>query len=491
METSQIINHAITQTLQAHPDFTDKINFTIYADIVNSDGVSLTHYTKQNNARMLMQRVSQQDILEFVLEEVVKNYNAMINFYYNDEKMKKCGSASAKRDYLLEVFPTYPEIQKAIYKIANPKVNSIINYLNDTDALLALVDATTSTKYQRKDGVHKYIEAYGSGSTYVSGYGEQNLFQKIKEDRVKANIAHTVRVNQKAVNKCLTEIMNGSQLKHQRNEYGLDGTLYATQDIGRRRKNQEDSVLILNHPENPEFKLLVVSDGMGGVELGEKASQYTVQELAKWFQSISKDYFYYPMELQKLFNEKIASISNQIYQTYNYQFRAIQSGATLASAIVTEEQTIVSSVGDSRVYTVSQGHLSLLTRDESRVWPLPKKPNEVTKEELDELRFNKYNNQIFKCMGDELEGHRVQTLITPNNSYDRLLLFSDGVTDLLSQERIRIISSQAPKDLVTKMLVDEAINLDAIRRQGADELHNERVPAGKDNASAVMYARRK
>lgn len=127
METSQIINHAITQTLQAHPDFTDKINFTIYADIVNSDGVSLAHYTKQNNARMLMQRVSQQDILEFVLEEVVKNYNAMINFYYNDEKMKKCGSASAKRDYLLEVFPTYPEIQKAIYKIANPKVNSIIN----------------------------------------------------------------------------------------------------------------------------------------------------------------------------------------------------------------------------------------------------------------------------------------------------------------------------------------------------------------------------
>ena len=490
METSQIIDYAINQTLQAHPDFTKTINCTIYADIVNIEGIKLFHYTSQNNARKLMRSISQRDILEFVLEEVIKNYNAMMYFYYNDEEMKKRSSAVAKRDYLLEVFPTYSEIQKAIYKIANPKVNSVIHYLNDSDALLALVDAITETKYQRQEGVRKYIETYGKGPTYVSGYGEQNLFQKIREDREKANVARSVKVNQRTVNKCLTEVMNGSQLKHQRNEYGLDGTLYATQDIGRRRKNQEDSVLILTHPENPDFKLLVVSDGMGGVELGEKASQYTVQELAKWFQSLPKDYFYYPMDLQNLFNNKIASISNQIYQTYNSQYRSIQSGATLASAIVTEDKTIVSSVGDSRVYTVFQGRLRLLSRDESRVWPLPKKPHEITPEELDELRFDKYNNQIVRCMGDELEGHCIQTLITPNNSYDRLLLFSDGVTDLLSQERIRIISSQAPKDLVTKMLVDEAINLDAIRRQGADEFYNGRIPAGKDNASAAMYARR-
>lgn len=485
-----MIDYAIRQTLQTHPEIIKTINCTIFDDIVNPDGLNTTHYTKQNDARKMMRTISQQDLLEFVLNEVVKNFNAMMYFYYNNDEMKRRDSASAKRNYLLEVFPTYSVIQKAIYKITNPKVNSVINYLDDLDALLAIVDAIAETKYQREAVVSRYIEAYGKGSTYVSGYGEQNLFQKIREDREKANVAREVKVNRKAVNKCLTEVMNGRQLKHQRNEYGLDGTLYATQDIGRRRKNQEDSVLILTHPENPDFKLLVVSDGMGGVELGEKASQYTVQELAKWFESISKDYFYYPVDLQNLFNDKIAAISNEIYQTYNSQYRSIQSGATLASAIVTEEQTIVSCVGDSRVYTVFQGRLRLLSRDESRVWPLPKKPHEVTQEELDELRFNRYNNQILRCMGDELEGHRIQTLITPNNSYDRLLLFSDGVTDLLSQEKIRIISSQAPKDLVTRMLVDEAINLDAIRRQGADEFYNGRIAAGKDNASAVMYARR-
>lgn len=488
MKSLQTIDFAITETLIAHPDFTNSINYTIYRNIVDEDGIKFNNFTSQNGARKLMRTVTQKDLLEFVLIELVKNYNAIRFFYHNNEEIRKRTTKDERLEYLKEIFPNFSTIQHAIYTIANPKINSIIYYQTRPKDLIAIVDAVIENRYQRAPVYREYIEKCGKGTTYLSEYGVQDLFAKISEDRRKAEVAKNIQVNRKAINKCLNEVMSGAQLKNQRNEYGLDGTLFASQDIGKLRKNQEDSVLILTHPENPEFKLLAVSDGMGGVELGEKASQYTVQELARWFQNLPTDLYYYPMELQKILNQKIKDISQVIYNTYNESYRGIQSGATLASAIITENSTIISSVGDSRIYTIFQGRLKLLNRDESIVWPYYKE--EVSPEELDELRFNRQNNQILRCIGDELQTRRIQSLITPNNSYDRLLLFSDGVTDLLSQERIRIISSQAPKELVTKILVDEATTYDAIRLQGADETYRGSIPAGKDNASAAMYARR-
>lgn len=490
MKKTEIIDFAILETLKAHPDFDKSISFTLFSNIVNQEGIIPKNFTSQNGARKMMREVSQRDILEFILKRVVQNYNAMSYFYFHNEESRKRATTEEKVSYLLGSFPNYHVIQNAICIIANPKVNSFIYYTSRPKDLLAIVNAVMENEYLRAPVYHDYITKCGTGKTYLLEYGEQNLFNKVTEDRQKSEVAVNLQVNRRIVNKCLSEVLSGAQLKNQRNEYGLDGTLFATQDIGRRRKNQEDSVLILTHPENPSFKLLTVSDGMGGAELGEVASQYTVQELAKWFNSISPDLYYYPMELQKILNNKIAQISQNIYKTYNEPYNEIRTGTTLATAIVTENTTVISYVGDSRVYSIDKGRLRLLSRDQSRVWPIGKKPNEVSTKELDDLRFNRYNNEILRCIGDDIEARQIQTLTTPNNSYDRLLLFSDGVTDLLSQERIRIISSQAPKELVTKMLVDEAISIDAIRAQGSDEFHKERIPAGKDNATAAMYARR-
>lgn len=490
MENYENIDFAITETLLAHPDFTNSINYTIYKNIVDPNGISLINFTSQNGARRKMKNVSQSDLLEFILIEVVKGYNAMMYFYHNNEEMQKRKTPVEKLKYLQETFPNYPQLQDAISKIANPKINSVIHFTNNPNNLLTIVDAVIQNRYQTASVYKNYIDRFGKGLTYVAGFGEQDLIQKIAEDSKKASVAKHVQINRRVANKCLKEVMSGAQLKNQRNEYGLEGDLYASQDIGKRRHNQEDSVIILTHPENPDFKLLAVSDGMGGVELGDRASQYTVQQLAKWFESLSKDYFYYPLELQGLLNSKIKEISNDIYNKYNKEYQSIRAGATLATAVVTENETITSTVGDSRVYSILNGKLTLLSRDESRVWPLGIKPHEITAAELDELRFHKENNLITRCIGDDLKYSRIQTLITPNTSYDRLLLFSDGVTDLLSQERIRFISSQFPKDLVTKALVDEAISMDAIRQKGSSDIYNGKIVAGKDNATAAMYARR-
>ena len=490
MERLNDIDFAIIETLNAHPDFTRQIN-TIYMDnLTSKNGICLVNFTSKNGARAKMKGVTQTDMLHFILHEAVKCYNAMAYFYYNDPNMKELPTTEEKMANLLNTFPYYGIILKAIEIIANPKINSAIFYKTDSKELMALVDAVASCRYQNGPKLREFIDKSGTGLTTVGSYGTLDLFEKISTDISKIEVAKNIHVNPRATNKCLLEVMSGAQLKHKHNEYGLSGTLYATQDIGKRRSNQEDAVIIMEHPENPEFKLIAVSDGMGGVELGDKASSYLTKQLAKWFKSLPADLYSFPMEVQQLLNKKIAQISNEIYIKYNAPYNGIRCGATVVASIVTQEYTINSTVGDSRIYTIKDDKLQLITRDESAVWPPYKEAKDMTPEELDDLRFVRNNNEILRCIGEDMDANHIQTMIIPNNSYDKLILLSDGVTDLLSQEQIRVISRNYPTDRITHELVQTAITNIARRAQGADEIHRNRIQEGKDNATAAMYARR-
>jgi protein phosphatase len=189
-------------------------------------------------------------------------------------------------------------------------------------------------------------------------------------------------------------------------------------------------------------------------------------------------------------NHEISKISSQIYKDYNEQYNGIVCGATLVASVITKDFTVNSSIGDSRIYAVRDNQLQLLTRDESAVWPPNKSAKEITPEELDEIRFLNKSNEIFKYIGQQIEAKEVQTFLINNRSYDKLLLLSDGVTDLLSQDQIRIISRTTPADKLTQALVEAAVSKDAIRAQGSDEFHRGKIAAGKDNATAAMYSRR-
>lgn len=484
------IDFAIIETLKAHPDFTPCINSLYMDNMTSPEGIDLINFTSANGARAKMKEVTQTDMLHFILNEAVKCYNAMAYFYYNDPNMRALSTTDEKMANLLNTFPYYGVILKAVEVIANQKINSALFYKTDSKELMALVDAVVECRYKNGPKLREFIDKSGAGLTALGSFGTQDLFAKISTDISKIQVAKNVNVNPKATNQCLLDVMSGSQLKNKHNEYGLSGTLYATQDVGKSRGNQEDAVIILEHPENPEFKLIAVSDGMGGVEYGDKASSYLTQQLARWFKSLPADLYSFPMEVQALLNKKIAQISSEIYKQYNEPFNGICCGATVVASIVTQEYTVNSTVGDSRIYTIKDDKLELITRDESAVWPPYKPAREMTPEELDDLRFVRNNNEILRCIGEDMDASHIQTLMIPNSSYDKLILLSDGVTDLLSQEDIRVISRTYPTDKITHELVQAAINNTARRAKGADELHYSGINAGKDNATAAMYARR-
>ena len=285
----------------------------------------------------------------------------------------------------------------------------------------------------------------------------------------------------------------------------------------------------MEHPKNKDFKILVVSDGMGGGKAGEVVSTYTVQQIAKWFESLDPSLYENPKEVQKMFNEKINQISLDVYNRFNYiDPNRVTAGATFTGAVVTKEQTIITQIGDSRAYIVNKGNLlrreniSLVTVDDSLVWPADNGYKKVpaTEANIPAIEDSKYrigSNAIFRCIGDAHVGASEQSFMIPNNGYDKLLLMSDGASDLLSFEGIKIICRNTPWEKITNYLVHAALIKNAIRGRewdefyekfvagkltqaeldaynnqpgAADDVHRDHIVAGKDNTTVAGYFRR-
>ena len=89
----------------------------------------------------------------------------------------------------------------------------------------------------------------------------------------------------KPTNECREAVLSGRQLCVSRTSINLCG-MHAFSDVGRIAKNQEDSYYVGVHPENEEFKIMLVADGMGGELNGEKASNYVTSRMIKWFEAL-------------------------------------------------------------------------------------------------------------------------------------------------------------------------------------------------------------
>ena len=155
------VDFAIIETLRQHPDFIPAVN-TLYMDnMTHPEGINLRNFTSSNGARAKMKEITQTDMLHFILDGAVKCYNAMAYFYYNDPNMKALNTVDEKMANLLNTFPYYGVVLKAVEIIANPKINSAIFYKTDSKELMALVDAVTNCRYQKGDKLREFIDKSG------------------------------------------------------------------------------------------------------------------------------------------------------------------------------------------------------------------------------------------------------------------------------------------------------------------------------------------
>ncbi len=214
-------------------------------------------------------------------------------------------------------------------------------------------------------------------------------------------------------------------------------TFYLT-DVGKIRSHNEDSVTILKNNSN-EY-LLVVADGMGGHRKGEVASQLVVNYLAKVFSSMETigDKANAINWLKAILDE----MNDQIIEYGKTHVDSSGLGTTVVVSIVTNDFLLIGNVGDSSGYVMKSGKLHKVTKPHTLV-NLLVESGDITEEEA---RNHPKKNVLLKALGS---GEKAEPdILDVDNECDAVLLCSDGLTNMLTDEQIE------------KVLLDETLEFE-------------------------------
>lgn len=193
-------------------------------------------------------------------------------------------------------------------------------------------------------------------------------------------------------------------------------------DIGQVREANEDSYLL-------QPPLYAVADGMGGHRGGEVASQLALETV------------------ETLFHEGRGTLAEQVQQANRAVFArsaedrdVMGMGTTLTAALIGAEGVHLAHVGDSRAYLLRAGALRRLTEDHTLVNRMVK-AGEITPAEAD---VHPHRNVLLRALGTEpdvsVDEQDVGLL-----EGDRLLLCSDGLTGMVTEDQIQAILEAEPQ----------------------------------------------
>ena len=261
-----------------------------------------------------------------------------------------------------------------------------------------------------------------------------------------------------------------------------ESVMYTLSDKGKIRRHNEDSVTAISHPKDNSIKLLAVADGIVGYGNGKEASSYTIAELENWFNKLSYEEITNSFSLQFGLYKTIEKINKNLWD------RQEEIGTTLTCAVVTHDKTIVISIGNSRCYIMKDTNLKQITDDDTKLYKSYKE-GRLTK---DDLRVHPFRNIIEEGLGISHKVWKAKPRVFDNNKYDKLLLFTNGVTDCLSDEKIKLIANTSKKEKILEKIIDEAVNVEQEEPKNITLPEDFRVypTPGKDNATGAILIKR-
>ncbi|MBO0482290.1 Stp1/IreP family PP2C-type Ser/Thr phosphatase [Candidatus Enterococcus courvalinii] len=218
-------------------------------------------------------------------------------------------------------------------------------------------------------------------------------------------------------------------------------------DVGRRRNTNQDYANVFTNQEG--IKLAVLADGMGGHRAGDIASQMAVTNLgADWEGQTLKD----SEKIAQWFIQAIQNENVKIYQRGQEKPEYNGMGTTVVAVALSDTRFTIANVGDSRAYLVREDQLKQLTEDHSLV-------NELVKsgEISQEMAVNHPRKNILTRSVGMPGTVEVDVATYSWQLGDRLLLCSDGLTNMLSEEMIgSIIDGTGSLTDKVKELIDRA-----------------------------------
>ena len=214
---------------------------------------------------------------------------------------------------------------------------------------------------------------------------------------------------------------------------------YGMTDKGQKRENNEDTFLCARLARNAY--LFVVCDGMGGEAGGAEASELAIKSFVNDVkEQIEEDIVAERLVLDDpeadvpvILDNALAEANFRVWQESQDVAELHGMGTTLVGAFVMTDPIAVWTVnlGDSRLYLVSETKISQITKDHSYVQYLVD-TGAISAAEA-EKRTDK--NIITKAVGISV---RAVPDIAPLGAEkgECLLLCSDGLTDMLSDDEI-------------------------------------------------------
>ncbi len=250
----------------------------------------------------------------------------------------------------------------------------------------------------------------------------------------------------------------------------------ALSHTGHHRANNEDHFLVVrlgrtletvstslpagDIPERNEEvnHVMIVADGMGGHKAGEIASRMAITTLIslalKMPDWILKMDDACAQEIERRSRSRVQEVDAMLVESGQRDPSLTGMGTTLTAARSLGRDLVITHVGDSRAYLLRGGGLLRLTRDHTFAQLL------VDAGQLapGDLASSPHRHVLTNAIGGSTADVHVDTDRLQLEDGDRLLLCSDGLTDLLDDEAIATIllettrSSEACERLVQRAL---------------------------------------
>jgi serine/threonine protein phosphatase PrpC len=225
----------------------------------------------------------------------------------------------------------------------------------------------------------------------------------------------------------------------------------AKSDTGRQRRDNEDSAFA----RPPVF---VVADGMGGAQAGEVASRIAVEVFQQGLPDSGSP------------EERLASrareANRRIHELSQTERERHGMGTTLTAVYLDDATVSIAHVGDSRAYLFRDGVLQRLTKDHTLVGALVDE-GKLTEEQAAE---HPQRSIITRALGPE-PTVEVDTWTYPVRVGDVLLLCSDGLTSMISDDQVTaVIGATDDLSVAAQGLIDEA-----------------NAAGGRDNITVVLF----
>jgi protein phosphatase len=211
-------------------------------------------------------------------------------------------------------------------------------------------------------------------------------------------------------------------------------------DVGLVRNNNEDSGFIGKH-------FLLVADGMGGHAAGELASSSTVAIVAQVDTNKEK-----LEDLESKLIEIPKVITKELKNAINKDSSRAGMGTTLTAAVIQENFLKISHVGDSRAYLVRNKQISRITKDQTYIQSLIDN-NEITESEA---KNHPQRSLLLQAIDGITESIPVITS-TEILENDKIILCSDGLTNVVTDEEILEIVNQFDYVGAVSALIEKAL----------------------------------